>query len=142
MSDHLGELSDEIPGYQTVVKRLRDYQAVQISRGLLFCAGFCLVRAAVVPWYLHFTGSLGKGLSDLEIVTTSLILGGLFVVTSVLTRFSSLTAVLISGIGFAIVCIRDYLSCPDMFAQGFISKTILLVMLLRCLFIAWMSRMT
>lgn len=141
MRYQLGGLSDEVPGYQTVLKTLRDHDAIRISQGLLFCAGFCLVRAAIVPWYLHFTGSMGNGLSDLEIVATSLILSGSFVVASVLARFSSLIiAVLISGIGFAAICVRDYLSYPDIWAQGLVFKTILMVLWLRHLFTALISR--
>lgn len=137
----IGRISDEVPGYQTVVKKLRDHDSLQISRGLLLCAGLCLIRAAVVPWYLHFKGSSGQGLSDLEIVSTSLILVSLFVAASVLARFTPLTAVLISMAGFAAVCVRDYLSCPDILAQGLISKFLLSGMLLRSLFSALISRM-
>ncbi|GIW75367.1 MAG: hypothetical protein KatS3mg104_0430 [Phycisphaerae bacterium] len=140
MSHQLGVLSDEVPGYQTVLKTLREHDAIRISQGLLFCAGFCLVRAAIVPWYLHFTGSMGKGLSDLEIVATSLILSSLFVVASVLARFLPLIAVLISGIGFVAICVRDYLSYPDILAQGLVFKTILMVLWLRHLFTALISR--
>lgn len=140
MSYPVGRLSDELPGYQTIVKQLRHQEVLRISRGLLLCAGICLLRAAIVPWYLHFMGRLGKGPSDLEIVATSLILAIVFVVASALSWISCRVAVLISLIGFAAICVRDYLSCPDIEAQGLIFKTILMILLLRCVFSALINR--
>jgi hypothetical protein len=48
--------------------------------------------------------------------------------------------VLISGIGFVAICVRDYLSYPDILAQGLVFKTILMVLWLRHLFTALISR--
>ncbi len=102
-------------------------------------ACLCVIRAALVPWYMHFNP--GKyGFTDLEIVTTSVVLACVFGIATLWAKFSPVGAITISTLFFAAVCYRDFTVCPNLLEQGLLSKTLLTVILLRGIMNAMMSR--
>jgi hypothetical protein len=139
MRRYARDLSVEIPGYGESTRRLRSEHAVTAGRALLFASAVCIIRAAIVPWYLYYNPSK-TGFTDLEIVTTSVILACVFAMASMASKFAALGAVLLSIACFGAICTRDYLAVPDLLAQGLISKTAIFILLTRGLLSALMSR--
>ena len=139
MGRYARDLSVEIPGYGESTRRLRSEHSISAGRALLFAAAVCVIRAAIVPWYLYYNPSK-NGFTDLEIVTTSVILACVFAMASLACKFATLAAVMVSIACFGAICTRDYLACPDLLEQGLISKTLISVMLIRGLLSALMSR--
>ncbi len=139
MARYARDLSVEIPGYGESTRRLRSAHSVSAGRALLIAAAVCVIRAAVVPWYLYYNPSK-TGLTDVEIVTTSVVLACVFAMGSLASKFAALAAVLLSIACFGAICSRDYMACPDLLEQGLISKTLVMVLLARALISAVMSR--
>lgn len=140
ISRYAYDLTKEIPGYADSTVRLRSRQTLATSRVLMVAATICLIRAALVPWILYYYPSR-TGLSDIEVVTTSVLLMCAFVLTSLWSRLSPIPAALTAILFFIGVCARDVMSVPDLLEQGLISKTLITIALLRGLMNALISRM-
>jgi hypothetical protein len=137
---HEYNLAQEIPGYADSTVRLRDRQTHATSRVLMVAAAICLIRAAVVPWFLYYYPSR-TALSDIEIVATSVLLMCAFVMCSLWSRIAPMLATLAAVLVFAGVCARDWMSVPDLIEQGLISKTLITIALVRGIMNAMISRM-
>jgi prepilin signal peptidase PulO-like enzyme (type II secretory pathway) len=140
MRQYARDITADIPGYGESTRRLRSEHSVAVGRALLIAAAVCVIRAAVVPWYLYYYPSK-TGFTDLEIVTTSVLLACVFAMASLCSRVAAFGAVMISIACFGAICTRDYMSYPDLLAQGLFSKTLIFIMLTRGLLSALMSRM-
>ncbi len=134
-------LSDEIPGYEVSTLRLRNTQTTATSRALIAAAGICMLRAAIVPWIMYYSNPASRSApTDLEIVTTSILMMCVFTTAAMTVRLAPLMAALICLTVFAGVCTRDALAYPDLMQQGLISKTLIGIMLVRAVMNAIMSR--
>lgn len=140
MHRYARDLSAEIPGFGESTRRLRTEHTVSVGRSLLFASAVCVIRAAVVPWYMYYNPSR-TGFTDMEIVTTSVLLACVFAMASLCSRFAAVGAVMVSIACFGAICTRDYMSHPDLLAQGLISKTLVFIMLARGLLSSLMSRL-
>lgn len=140
MRRYVRDLSVEIPGYGESTRRLRSAHSVATGRALLIAAAVCVIRAAIVPWYLYYNPSK-TGFTDLEIVTTSVVLACVFAMGSMCSKFAAVGASMVCIACFAGMCMRDYLAYPNLLEQGLMSKTLLFILLARAFLSALMSRM-
>jgi hypothetical protein len=142
MTQYGANLSHELPGYSQYVGRLRGREMKATSRALMAAAVCAIVRAAIVPWYMHFNSPVrvrSSGL-DVDIVLTSVVCMTLFVLCAMWARFAPIAAALFALGGFICLCARDYMTYPDLLDQGPIYKLILGVVLIRGFMSAVMSK--
>lgn len=141
MSRFARDLSSEIAGYDVCTRKLRSGETLATSHALMGAAVVCLLRAAIVPWALHYTGGTSPGApSDVEIVITSVLMMCVFGMASMCARVAPVAAVVISLMIFGAVCAHDVVQYANILQQGLISKVTLGLILLRALMNAVMSR--
>jgi hypothetical protein len=135
------DLVAEIPGYGASTRRLRSAESLAVGRALMMAAVVCICRAAIVPWYMYYSDPASRHEpTDLEIVTTSILMMVVFTMCSMWTRFAPMGAVLISLTCFGAVVLRDAFAYSDVWSQGRISKTLIGILLLRALMNAILGR--
>jgi hypothetical protein len=142
MTQYGANLSHELPGYSQYVGRLRGREMKATSRALLAAAVCAIVRAAIVPWYIHFnTPTRGRSTGlDVDIVLTSVVCMTLFVLCAMWARFSPIAATLVALGAFVALGARDYMTYPNLLDQSPIFKLVTCVILLRSLMNAVMSK--
>jgi hypothetical protein len=142
MSYYGVNVAEELPAYDRYTTRLRSKEAQATSRALIIAAVFCVLRAAIVPWYIHFTYSpreLVTGPNDVDIVVSSVVCMVMFVLCALWSRFAPLVAALIALTAFLGLGVRDYMAYEDI-TQGILYKISTSIVLLRGFMNAIMSR--
>lgn len=141
MSRFARDLTSEIAGYDVCTRKLRSSETLATSRALMGAAVVCLLRAAIVPWFLRYTGGTGANApTDVQIVLTSILMMCVFGMASLCARYTPVGAVGVSLTVFAAVCAHDIVQYTDIMQQGLISKVTLGLILLRAMMNAVMSR--
>jgi hypothetical protein len=142
MSYYGVNVAEELPAYGRYTTRLRSKEAQATSRALIIAAVFCVLRAAIVPWYIHFTYTpreMVTGVSDVDIVFSSIVCMAMFVLCALWSRFAPVVATLVALTAFIGLGVRDYMTYDDI-TQGILYKISTSIVLLRGFMNAIMSR--